>query len=171
MNREEKKLSLDKLAEMTGVSKSMLGQIERGDSSPTISVVWKIANGLKISFTSLLSAPQSDTHIVSKSAIQPMLAEGGHYRLYPVFPIEEGRRFEVYFIELDPGTKLSSDAHSAGTREFITISQGQLLITLNEVDYHLAEGDSITFRADRPHAYRNPGETMATVQLVIHYPA
>ena len=64
--RDEKKLSLDKLAELTGVSKSMLAQIERGESSPTIAVVWKIANGLKISFTSLLSAPQTDTQIVQK---------------------------------------------------------------------------------------------------------
>ncbi|MEN6483123.1 MAG: helix-turn-helix transcriptional regulator, partial [Anaerolineaceae bacterium] len=52
--REERKLSLDRLSDLTGVSKSMLGQIERGESSPTISMVWKITNGLKISFTTLL---------------------------------------------------------------------------------------------------------------------
>jgi transcriptional regulator with XRE-family HTH domain len=57
--REDKKLSLDRLAELTGVSKSMLGQIERGESSPTISTIWKIANGLKVSFTSLLNTPQN----------------------------------------------------------------------------------------------------------------
>jgi Predicted transcriptional regulators len=53
--REERKLSLDRVAELTGVSKSMLGQIERGDSSPTVATVWKIANGLKVSFTTLMS--------------------------------------------------------------------------------------------------------------------
>ena len=59
--REEKRLSLDKLAELTGVSKSMLGQIEHGESSPTVATVWKISNGLKVSFTTLLGSPQSDT--------------------------------------------------------------------------------------------------------------
>ena len=62
--REEKRLSLDRLAELTGVSKSMLGQIERGESSPTVATVWKISNGLKVSFTALLSSPQSDTIVV-----------------------------------------------------------------------------------------------------------
>jgi transcriptional regulator with XRE-family HTH domain len=96
--REEKKLSLDKLAELTGVSKSMLGQIERGESSPTISVVWKIANGLKMSFTALLSAPQADTYIIHKADIKPLLEDNGKYRLFPFFPIEEGRRVEIYLI-------------------------------------------------------------------------
>ncbi len=64
--RDEKKLSLDKLSELTGVSKSMLGQIERGDSSPTISTIWKISSGLKVPFTALLNAPQPDTFICKK---------------------------------------------------------------------------------------------------------
>ena len=64
--RESKKLSLEKVAELTGVSKTMIGQIERGESAPTITTIWKIANGLKISFTSLINQPQPDTKIVLK---------------------------------------------------------------------------------------------------------
>lgn len=55
--RNERKLSLDKLADLTGISKTMLGQIERGESNPSITTVWKIANGLKISFTALINEP------------------------------------------------------------------------------------------------------------------
>ena len=52
--REQKKLTLDAASEITGVSRSMLSQIEKGDVNPTISVLWKIANGYKVSFTSLV---------------------------------------------------------------------------------------------------------------------
>jgi XRE family transcriptional regulator, regulator of sulfur utilization len=168
--REERKLSLDKLAELTGVSKSMLAQIERGESSPTIAVVWKIASGLKMSFTSLLSVPQTDTHIVHKSTIQPMLADDGRYRLYPIFPIEDSRRFEVYLIEMDPGSSLSAEAHSDGTSEFITIFEGELCIVVNDQEYWLVAGDSIQFRADRPHVYLNARITMVKAHMVIQYP-
>ncbi len=168
--RDERKLSLDKLADLTGVSKSMLGQIERGESSPTISVVWKIANGLKISFTSLLSAPQEDTSLIQKDAIQPMIEDNGKYRLFPLFPIEENRPFEIYVIEMDKGCYLSSDPHSDGAQEFITVFSGELTVRVNDQEYHISEGDSIRFRADRSHSYHNSGNETAIIHLVIHYP-
>ena len=167
--REEKKLSFDKLAELTGVSKSMLGQIERGESSPTVATVWKISNGLKVSFTALLSSPQSDTIVVRKAEIGPLIEENGKYRLYPFFPIEEGRRFEVYAVEIDGGGLLISEAHPEGTQEFITVFAGQLAVTVNGQEYLVAEGDAIRFRADRAHSYLNPGEGLAKVSLVIQY--
>jgi XRE family transcriptional regulator, regulator of sulfur utilization len=167
--REEKKLSLEKLAELTGVSKSMLGQIERGDSSPTISTVWKISNGLKVSFTSLLNVPQSETTLIRRTDIQPMIEDDGRYQLFPLFPIEEGRRFEVYSIEIEPGGHLTADAHPDGTQEFLTVYSGTLIVKANMQDHQLAEGDSIRFRADKPHAYQNPGDTLAKINLVIHY--
>jgi XRE family transcriptional regulator, regulator of sulfur utilization len=167
--RDDKKLSLDKLAELTGVSKSMLGQIERGESSPTISVVWKIANGLKISFTSLLSEPQSDTHVLHIADIKPLVEDQGKYRLFPFFPIEEGRRFEIYRIEIDAGGVLNADPHPQGTQEFILVWQGELTVRVNEQEYPVHESDSIRFRADRAHSYHNPGDTMTKVDLVIHY--
>jgi XRE family transcriptional regulator, regulator of sulfur utilization len=167
--REEKKLSLDKLAELTGVSKSMLGQIERGGSSPTIATVWKIANGLKVSFTSLLETPQSDTTLLHQSDISPLLEDNGKYRLFPFFPIEEGRRFEVYSIEIDPGGRLSAEAHPQGTQEFLTLFEGELTVRVDQQDYVLAQGDSIRFRADRPHAYLNSGDSLVKLSMVIHY--
>jgi XRE family transcriptional regulator, regulator of sulfur utilization len=167
--REEKKLSLDKLAEMTGVSKSMLGQIERGDSSPTIATVWKIANGLKVSFTSLLETPQSNTRLVRRADVTPMVEDQGKYRLFPLFPIEEGRRFEVYTVEIDPGGHMSAEAHAEGTQEFITVFSGELSLSVEGEDYRVAQGDAIRFRADRPHAYHNAGNSLVKVSMVIHY--
>jgi len=167
--REEKKLSLDKLAELTGVSKSMLGQIERGDSSPTIATVWKIANGLKVAFTSLLETPQNDTTLVHQADITPLIEDSGRYRLFPFFPIEEGRRFEVYTIEIDPGGHLSAEAHQPGAQEFLTLFNGELTVRVDQQEYHLSQGDSIRFRADRPHAYQNSSDSLVKISLVIHY--
>ena len=168
--REEKKLSLEKLAEMTGVSKSMLGQIERGDSSPTIATVWKISNGLKVSFTALLNTPQADQSVIRKSEVQPLLEDNGRLRLYPYFPIEEGRHFEVYYIEMDYGAYLSAEAHPDGTAEFLTIFQGELTVRVNEEEYRVEAGDAIRFRADRPHIYHNSSGGVTTLSMVIHYP-
>jgi XRE family transcriptional regulator, regulator of sulfur utilization len=167
--REEKRLSLDKLAELTGVSKSMLGQIERGESSPTIATVWKISNGLKVSFTELLNTPQSDTVQLNRAKIQPLVADGGKYRLYPFFPVEDGRRFEIYTIEIDPGGVLSAEPHPVGTQEFLTVYAGELTIQVNQSEYRILAGDSIRFRADRPHAYLNSGAELVRANLVIHY--
>lgn len=85
--RKENKWSLDTVSDMTGVSKSMLGQIERGESSPTISTLWKIATGLHISFTGLLEQSEKEAEIISKEEVNPLLSDGGHFRLYPFFPI------------------------------------------------------------------------------------
>ena len=106
--REERKLSLDAVAKCSGVSKSMLGQIERGVTNPTISTLWKIANGLKISFTSLMLRPEADIEIVQRSAIAPFVETDGKYRNYPVFPFDNSRGFEMYAIELDPGSRLDA---------------------------------------------------------------
>jgi transcriptional regulator with XRE-family HTH domain len=167
--RLAKGLSLDKLAELTGVSKSMLGQIERAESSPTVATVWKIANGLKVSFTTLLSSPQTDISVVRQADVGPFIEDNGKYRLYPLFPIEDGRRFEVYTVEIDVGGSLSADAHPTGTQEFMTIFAGEMIVWVNDQEYPVAAGDSIRFRADCAHRYMNTGQVLAKASLVIQY--
>ncbi len=168
--REEKKLSLDKVAELTGVSKSMLGQIERGESNPTITTVWKIANGLKVSFTTLINIPQHDTVIIKQNEIEPLIEDNGKYKLYPYFPYEDGRRFEVYSVELEKGGYLSADAHPEGTQEFITVFDGELTVRINGQEYLAEKGDSIRFKADKPHVYHNSGRELIRLSMVIYYP-
>ncbi|KAB3538535.1 helix-turn-helix domain-containing protein [Alkaliphilus pronyensis] len=168
--RGDMKLSLDKVAEMTGISKSMLGQIERGESNPTITTVWKIANGLKVSFTTLLNQPESDTVIVTKEDIKPMIEDNGRYKLYPFFPYEDGRRFEVYKVEIEKGGYLSAEPHGQETYEFVTVFDGEITIRVEDEEYTVKKGDSIKFRADKPHAYHNSGDDLTRVSMVIYYP-
>ncbi|MGE7840887.1 helix-turn-helix domain-containing protein [Lysinibacillus sp. NPDC093712] len=168
--REKEKLSLEKVSQLCGVSKTMIGQIERGESSPTLTTIWKIANGLKVSFTSLIHQPQTDTEVVLKKDIQVLSEDNGKYRVYPNFPFQEDSRFEIYTIEIDKDGKLSAEAHKEGTEEFITVFEGELMIRVNDNEYILKNGDSIRFKADRPHFYRNTSNTLTKLGMTIYYP-
>lgn len=169
--REGKKLSLEKVADLTGVSKTMIGQIERGESSPTITTIWKIANGLKISFSALINNPQPDTKVILKSEVQVLSEDNGKYRVYPYFSFQEDRRFEVYSIEIEKGGFLSADSHGEGTEEFLTVFDGELTVNVNNIEYTVSSGDSIRFKADRPHSYHNSGKTLTRLSMTIYYPA
>lgn len=168
--REEKKLSLDNVAKLSGISKSMLGQIERGEVNPTISTVWKIANGLKISFTTLLSRPEADMEIVFKNDIQPLTEGDGRSRNYPVFSFNGTRRFEMYMLEIDNGGQLSAEAHPQGTQEFIMVFSGEITVEVHGEQYIVANGNSIRFKSDQPHRYQNTGTEQAKLSMVIYYP-
>jgi len=168
--RESKKISLEKVAELTGVSKTMVGQIERGESAPTITTIWKIANGLKISFTALINNPQPDTKVILRSEIQPLSEVNGKYRVYPHFPFEDDKRFEVYSVEIEKGGFLSADSHMEGTEELLTIFDGELTVRVNNDEYTVISGDSIRFKADRPHTYHNSGKTLTRLSMILYYP-
>lgn len=168
--REQKKLSLDALSKCSGVSKSMLGQIERGEATPTIATVWKIANGMKISFSELISRPETDFELVNTHSLEPFVDSGGRFRNYPLFYFEPGRRFEMYYIEIDPDGEYVSDAHPEGTQEYVTVFAGALLLQLNDEDLRLGVGEATRFKADRPHRYRSVGEQSCKLHMLIYYP-
>nr|WP_320026250.1 XRE family transcriptional regulator [uncultured Acetobacterium sp.] len=167
--RESKKLTLDAAAKTTGVSRSMLAQIEKGDVNPTISVLWKIAEGYKTSFSSLLNIQSEETMIISAESVIPLIEDDGKYINYPVFPFEEKKLFETYRIEIAPEGKMSSPAHILGTEEYVTVFEGVVEILINDTPHCLKKGDSIRFKADVSHAYRNIGENTAYLSMLIYY--
>lgn len=167
--REDRKLSLDNVAKLSGVSKSMLFQIERGEVNPTVSTVWKISNGLKISFTELMCRPEADIELVDKSEIQPLIEDDGKFRNFPVFPFDSTRRFEMYSLEIDGGGYLHAEAHPQGTQEFITVFSGEVTININSQCFAVTKGNSIRFKADSPHDYKNTGSRICTLSMVIYY--
>jgi len=169
--REERKLSLDNVAKLSGVSKSMLGQIERGEVNPTVSTIWKISNGLKISFTQLMSRPEADIEIIDKSEIQPFIEDNGKVRNFPVFPFDSTRRFEMYSLEIDAEGYLNAEAHPQGTQEFITVFSGEVTININSENFVVNTGNSMRFKADAPHVYKNTGNKTCTLSMIIYYPA
>lgn len=167
--REEKKLTLDAAAALTGVSRSMLAQIEKGEVNPTISVLWKMANGYKVSFTSLVEDGETPVSVLRGADTAPLSEDGGRYRNYPLFPFDETTGFETYRIVIEAGGALSAQPHLKGAVEYITVFFGEVCITAGDTQVTLHKGDSIRFAADTPHAYENSGSETAELSMLIHY--
>lgn len=167
--RESKQLTLDAAAAVTGVSRSMLSQIERGEANPTITVLWKIANGFKVSFTALTETDLENASVIRGESVQPITEGDGRYINYPIFPFDEKKLFEMYRIVIEPGGFLNAQPHIIGTEEYITVFQGQVDIMAGGKEYELKEGDSIHFRSDTEHSYHNPGENTTQLSMLIYY--
>lgn len=167
--REERNLSLAQLSELCGVSKSMLGQIERGEANPSVGTIWKIANGLRVSFTSLLSEAPGQVNIISRADAYEVAQEDGMYRLMSYFPYDPAKKFEMYTVELDPGCLHISDAHVKGVEEFMVVMEGQLEVEIGGTVYKLKTGDAANFVSDGTHSYRNPTKKLTKVSIVLFY--
>ena len=161
--REENKLSMDELAKLSGVSKSMLAQIERGDGNPTISTLWKISNGMKVPFDALTVRPKNPYEIVRTAELQPLLEDGGKVKNYSLFPDDENRR-------LDKDSYWESEPHLKGTVEFITIFAGKIEIYADGQSFVVEKGESIRFKADVIHSYKNIGQESAILHMILFNP-
>lgn len=168
--REEKKLSMDELSKLSGVSKSMLAQIEREEGNPTLSTLWKISNGMKVPFDALTVRPKSPYEIVRISELEPILENNGNVKNYPIFPDNENRRFAVYYLELDKNSFWESEPHLKGTTEFITIFKGCIEICSDGQRFTVEAGESIRFKADSTHSYRNIGNEEIILHMILFNP-
>ena len=167
--REQKKITLDAAAKLTGVSRSMLAQIEKGDVNPTISVIWKIANGYKVSFTSLVEDGERPAMLIRRADTAPLSDGAGKYLNYPAFPFSDDRGFETYVIEIEPGGALNAQPHIAGAEEYVTVFDGDIRIQAGEEAFTLAPGDSLRFRGDQAHSYENIGQERCRLHMIIYY--
>lgn len=167
--RERQKLSMDQLAALSGVSKSMIGQIERAETNTSVSTLWKIASGLHVPFTSLIEHGQESVMLVGKENVDMMQSEDKLMRLYPYFPVSGDRSFEILYIELDPGASSSSEPHAAGTMEYLIAFGGTLELFVGAQKYEVQPGSAISFAADQPHMYHNSSDKMTTLVNVVVY--
>lgn len=168
--RKIRNYSLDQLSSMTGVSKGMLAQIEKGSSSPTITTLWKIANGLQVSFTSLAERPAGEPTVVRKHEKTPVMAGKEKYAAFPHFPFDQKKKFEIFYIELAPGCVHESEPHHGGIEEYVLVSRGAIAVTACDYTCSLNEGDAMHFTANTVHTYKNNTEQTASCYTLIYYP-
>ena len=154
--RTERGLSLGRLAELSGVSKVMLSQVEKGESSPTINTLWKIATGLQVPYTQLIDIQATKPFFVPK-AESALVDDGKGYRVYHYNRAE------------DTGASFTSEGHGTHTRESVLVTAGELVLVLETVEYVMAEGDFIQFDSSRPHTYINRGEVMTVFTNIVYY--
>jgi transcriptional regulator with XRE-family HTH domain len=168
--RTKRGLSLERLSQLSGVSRAMLGQIELGQSAPTINVLWKIARALEVTFSALISTRTSSGALVLRTEDAKLLtSKDRSFSSRALFPFDEPRRVEFYELRLTPGGVESADAHAPGTSENLVVTAGVVEIDVGGETHRLEAGDSILFEADSPHAYRNGGKGEAVMYLVMTY--
>ncbi len=167
--RESRKLTLDGAAKLTGVSRSMLVQMEKGEVNPTISVLWKIANGYKVPFTALLDPCQKTHRLYRREEQSPLAEDEGRYINRPAIPFQEDAKLESCVIEIREGGFLQAQPHMSGVVELLTVFSGETEVTAGEEVFRLREGDSLRFDADTPHSYRCVGTETVRMNMILYY--
>lgn len=168
--RNQRSLSLDATARLTGLSRATLGQIELGTNTPSVGVVWKIARAFEVPFAALLAAPQKVTTAVLRSdKAKRLISADGRFSSRALFPFGESNKVEFYELWLKGHGREEAEAHAPGTRENLVVTSGRLVVEFSGTRHELAKGDAIVFGADVPHVYENPGSEDCWMHLVMTY--
>jgi len=167
--RAAKGLSLDALAKLSGVSRSMLSQIERGESSPTVSSLWNLTRALNVDFSTLLdqeNEPNHPIHEVMRSEQTPVIRNRAAKCVIRILSApEEVGATEVYDIRLEKGATLESAPHKKGCLEHLTVLEGDIQVISDGEEAGVSAGDTIRYAADVEHAIRAP--EAARVLLIV----
>lgn len=168
--RTERNLTLGQLSKISGISKAMLSDIEKGSSNPTINTIWKIANGLNVPYTRLIDEVEKETTVVRKAETVTQADETDHYRVYCYFKNTPVRNFELFYVELDAGCSNASIGHSEKAQEYIYIIKGNLKLHTESGDHVLGEGDALMFDSSIGHTYINEQSTLLSFMVINYYP-
>ncbi|MCE4957789.1 helix-turn-helix domain-containing protein [Macrococcoides caseolyticum] len=168
--RQSYGLTLDNVSRRTGVSKTMLSQIERGDSIPSITIVWKIATGLKINISTLIKSPDQRIEVKKKSELMEITGDDGRYRLFPYFTFEADRQIEVYQFEINEGGIYTAEPYQLGAEAYVWVYEGMLNIKIQNEDYQIEQDMAIRFEADITQEWINIGDRTVRGLLTVYYP-
>ena len=165
--RKARGLSLDAVAKLSGVSRSMVSQIERGESSPTVATLWNLTQALQVDFAGLLEGKPEPGIVVIRAAAAPViLGRGIAVSIRILSPAEAVGEHEVYDLSFGAGGALESEPHSPGCREHLTVVEGALRVVSGDEESLLGPGDTARYPADRPHAIRAEGGPSRAILIV-----
>ena len=165
--RKSKGLSLDAVARLSGVSRSMVSQIERGESSPTVATLWNLTQALQVDFAGLLEGRQTPAIEVIRAEAAPTIdGRGQGVRIRILSPAEAAGEHEVYDLAIAAGGRLDSDPHSPGCREHLTVLEGAITVVAGGEKQRLNQGDTARYFADRPHEIRAEGGAARAILIV-----
>ncbi len=161
--RRAQGLSLDAVAKLSGVSRSMVSQIERGESSPTIATLWNLTRALGVDFAGLLDMSTAPARIETLRAqdVPTIDNMGKGVRIRILSPPEEAGKHEVYELVFSLDGLLDSQPHTRGAREHLTVMEGVLDVTSGDNTSRLQAGDTARYSADVPHQIRAIGAARA----------
>jgi transcriptional regulator with XRE-family HTH domain len=158
-------LGLQALSKATGVSVSMLSAIERAEKAPTVVVLSRVADGLKLTLAALLASVEGDRALVRRAAEHEVIDEPGGWRRTVLTPVITGVNFEWVRTTLPAHCDAGAfPAYAPGSHEFVSVQAGTLTVTVGENTYELQPDDTLYFPSE-PHAYANHGETPCTYSV------
>lgn len=167
--RKSRGMSLEDLSQASGVSRAALSQIETCKSNPTLGILWKIATGLGLPFSELLGESRSGPQILRRGDAQVLRSLDGKLESRPLTPVGTNAAVELYELRLAARSRHGAEPHASGTQELVVVLAGVLRLHVVGQLFDLQAGDSITFEADTPHVYENPGASEARYHDLIVY--
>lgn len=165
-------MTIDELSKKSGVSGSMLSQVEQEKTNPTVMTVWKIARSLDVDINKLLKASERPRMEIMRSEDMPVIySADGKCKIRINSPVHMIDNLELYQIILEPGGCIASEPHFPKTQEFLTVLSGELKITLGGNYKILYEGDTLRYNADIEHVIENVSTGESRAYLVVWFPS
>ncbi len=166
--RKAYNLSLSELSQQSGVAKSIISQIERNETNPTLATIWRLSQALDVSIERVLQTAEDEPFLekTSKAETPILLSDDGKCRLAIIGWIKTVEWLQVYDFSADPGGVLESDPHQRGSVECLTLREGELEVEVAGVVETAKAGETLRYRCDRPHIIRNRGAVPAQATMV-----
>lgn len=158
-------MTLDDLSELTGVSKLTLGNIERGETNPTLAIIWKISKGISLPLLALFTSEKP----VSLYRAGEGLRFSNDEKNWVIEPVFKSNDIEMCRAYLQPNSSYYPEGHHVNTTEIATVMTGSIELQVNGEMYTLNQYDTISFRADDPHAYTNHTNNETVLHISLKY--
>jgi transcriptional regulator with XRE-family HTH domain len=168
VRRRAQGLALAQLAELSGVSKSMVSEVERGTKTPTVLVLDRLATALGTSIARLLDEPGGNALVVLRSGQHRVVRDPAGWERRILSPVLPGVEFEFMRTVLGPGVDAGEfSPHQPGSREYVAVESGRLTLTIDGQERTVQAGDSAYFPGDCRHAFANGGDVECVYYLVM----
>ncbi|WP_448952711.1 helix-turn-helix domain-containing protein [Labrys neptuniae] len=166
--RKAYNLSLSELAEQSGVAKSIISQIERNETNPTLATIWRLSQALDVSIERVLGSSEDEPFIEKTTRVDTpvIISDDGKCRLSVVGWLKTVEWLQWYDFHAEPGGVLESDAHQRGSVECLSILAGIVEVDVAGVRERAEPGETLRYRCDRPHAIRVIGDRPAHATMV-----
>ncbi len=160
--------SLGDLSEQSGVAKSIISQIEKNETNPTLGTLYKLARALNSPIEEILRGEEAPALIekLGPSGTPLLVSDDGRCRLRIVGWIKTVELVQWYYLEAEPGGVLESDPHPVGSVENLTVLTGSVSVVSGDEQFLVTTGETARYAGDRPHRIVNDGEVLATALMV-----
>jgi transcriptional regulator with XRE-family HTH domain len=166
--RKAYNLSLSELSEQSGVAKSIISQIERNETNPTLATIWRLSQALDISIERVLATADDEPFIEksSRGDTPILVSDDGKMRLAIIGWIKTIEWLQWYDVTSEPGGVLDSDPHQRGSVESLSVLEGEFEVEVGGVVQQAKAGESLRYRCDRPHSVRCVGNVPGRATMV-----